>query len=138
MSDSVNKSLETLFEKMENFVSTKTVVGDPCKMGDVTIVPLVDVSFGVGAGGGGGGGAKEGAGSGQGSIGGLGATISPTAVLVIANGTVSLVNIKNQDSVSKLIDMVPGVVSKLNFGPFKKSDQKDKEEVKFDDITITE
>lgn len=35
---------------MENFVSTKTVVGEAIHIGDTIILPLVDVSFGVGLG----------------------------------------------------------------------------------------
>ena len=36
---------------MENFITTKTVVGEPIKVSnDTVILPLVDVSFGVGAG----------------------------------------------------------------------------------------
>lgn len=107
-----NGSLEVLFNKMENFISSKTVVGEPINVGNVIIVPLVDVSFGVGAGSTGNkaekGGSEKGAG-------GLGAKITPSAVLVIQNGAVQLVNVKNQTSLDKLIDMVPGVVSKFDF-----------------------
>ncbi len=110
LSEGFSKGLETLFSNMENFVTTKTVVGEAIHMDGVTILPLVDLVFGVGAGGG-----KEK----QTEGGGLAAKISPSAVLVIQNGNVQLVNIKNQDSVNKLIDMVPGLLSKLNFGPFK-------------------
>lgn len=108
---SYNGSLETLFSKMENFISTKTVVGEPVSIGDVIIVPLVDVAFGVGAGSADKKGDKN---ADEKGAGGLGAKISPSAVLVIQNGTVQLVNVKNQNSVNKLIDMVPGVMSKLN------------------------
>ena len=45
----VSSNLEVLFNKMENFVSTKTVIGDPITIGKVILVPLIDVSFGVGA-----------------------------------------------------------------------------------------
>ncbi len=106
MANDMENNLEILMDKMENFVSSKTVVGEPVKVGEVILVPLVDVSVGVGAGGGGNGG----------SGGGLGAKIMPSAVLAIVNGNVQLVNIKNQDAVSKLIDMAPGIAAKLNFG----------------------
>ena len=39
--------------------------------------------------------------------------VSPSAVLVIQNGTTKLVNIKNQDTVTKILDMVPDVVDKF-------------------------
>jgi uncharacterized spore protein YtfJ len=93
---------------MEEFISTKTVVGEPYQVGDVILVPLVDVSFGMGAGLGGKSDASEAGGS------AMGAKLSPSAIVVIVNGTVQLVNVKNQYSVNKLIDMIPGVLSKLN------------------------
>ena len=119
MSENFNKSLGTIFEKMDQFVSTKTVVGEPSHIGDVIIVPLIDVTFGLGVGGGG-----ASPDSSNGGGGGLGAKITPSAVLVITNGNVQLVNVKNQDSVNKLIDMIPGVLSKFNFGPLSKSNEK--------------
>ena len=39
--------------------------------------------------------------------------MSPSAVLVIKNGTSKLVNIKNQDMVTKVIDMIPDIVDKF-------------------------
>ena len=45
--------------------------------------------------------------------GGMGGKIMPSAVLVIQNGTTKLVNIKNQDGVTKLLDMVPDFVNKF-------------------------
>lgn len=108
-----NGSLEVLFSKMENFISSKTVVGEPISIGNVIIVPLVDVAFGVGAGSSGGNKGEKA--SGEKGAGGLGAKITPSAVLVIQNGAVQLVNVKNQTSLDKLIDMVPGVMSKFDF-----------------------
>lgn len=137
----LNNNLEALFGKLENFVSTKTVVGEPVTIGDVIIVPLVDVSFGVGAGSVD---TNEDKRNKETGAGGLGAKITPSAVMVIQNGTVQLVNVKNQDSVNKIIDMVPGIVSKLNFGSFfnKKEDNETnadkKEEVTFEEERIVE
>lgn len=39
--------------------------------------------------------------------------MSPSAVLLIKNGQTRLVNIKNQDSVSKVIDMIPDLVDRF-------------------------
>ena len=121
----LNSNLETLFSKMENFVSTKTVVGEPITIGDMVIVPLVDVAFGVGAG------SSDGSDSDKNSkesgAGGLGAKISPTAIIVInKEGDIQLVNVKNQNAVNKLIDMVPGIANKLSFS-FKKDKGENKE-----------
>lgn len=116
----VNENLKALFSKMEDFVSTKTVVGEPVHFGDVIIVPLVDVTFGMATGVGGDTATKSGTGGG-----GAGAKMVPSAVIVIVDGTVQLVNVKNQNSVNKLVDMVPGILSKLNLGGlFDKKDKK--------------
>ena len=39
--------------------------------------------------------------------------MSPSAVLVISNGTTKLVNVKNSDGLAKILDMVPDVVNKF-------------------------
>ena len=99
-----------LFKGMDGVVSSKTVVGEAIHTDGVTILPLLDVSFGLGAG------AfdndkKERTG------GGIGGKITPSAVLVIKDGTTRLVNIKNQDTVTKLLDMVPGILDKFTTAP---------------------
>ena len=122
-SGSVNNNLQMMFSKMEEFVTTKTVVGEPVQFGDVILVPLVDVTFGVGAG------LNESADDKKNrDVGGgaLGAKLTPAAVIVIINGTVQLVNVKNQESVNKLIDMVPGLLSKVNWTSlFSKKDKQE-------------
>lgn len=110
MSTNLNSNLEVLFSKMENFVASKTVVGDAIHIDNIIIIPLIDISLGVGAS------ASDNNSKKENGLGGLGAKITPSSVIVIQNNSVQLINIKNQDSISKLIDMVPGVVSKLNLG----------------------
>lgn len=39
--------------------------------------------------------------------------MTPCAVLVIQNGTTRLVNIKNQDTITKILDMVPDLVDRF-------------------------
>jgi len=39
--------------------------------------------------------------------------MAPSAVLVIQKGTTRLINIKNQDSITKILDMVPDIVNKF-------------------------
>ena len=105
---SFNTTVESLFKGMDSFLTTKTVVGDAVKFDDGTIVlPLVEVSFGVGAGAFAGD-KKNNAG------GGMGGKISPSSVLVIQNGVSKVVNVREQDSVGKIIDMVPELISKFS------------------------
>ena len=101
-----NTTVESLFKGMDSFITTKTVVGDAIHIGDTIILPLVDVSFGVGAG------AFNGD-KGQNAGGGMGGKIMPSAVLVIQNGQTKLVNVKHQDGVTKILDMVPDFVNKF-------------------------
>lgn len=106
MAEHFQGTVESLFKGMESFVTTKTCVGDPVYIGDTILVPLVDVSFGVMAS------AKNEDRRSNGG-GGMGGKITPTALLVIKDGATKLVNIRNQDSLSKLIDMAPDLINKF-------------------------
>ena len=46
--------------------------------------------------------------------GGIGGKMSPSAILVIQNGQTKLVNVRNQDAVTKVLDMVPEAVNKVS------------------------
>ncbi|MBD5520388.1 MAG: sporulation protein [Lachnospiraceae bacterium] len=98
--------IESLMKGMNAVLATKTVVGEATQVGDTIILPLVDVTFGVGAG-------ASAADNKNGGGGGFSAKMSPSAVLVIKNGTTKLVNIKNQDTVTKVIDMIPDIIDKF-------------------------
>ncbi len=106
--------IESLMKGMNAVIGTKTVVGDATQVGDTIILPLVDVSFGVGAGAGTGTDGKKSSGAG-----GFSAKMTPSAVLVIQNGVTRLVNVKQQDAVTKVLDMVPDLVSKFTDGKKK-------------------
>ena len=98
--------IESLMKGMNTVLSTKSVVGEATQIGDTIILPLVDVSFGVGAGASAGD-KKNGGG------GGFSGKMTPSAVLVIKNGSTKLVNIKNQDTMTKILDMVPDVIDRF-------------------------
>lgn len=104
--NSFHTTVESLFKGMDSFITTKTVVGDAIHIGDTIILPLVDVSFGVAAG-------AFSQDKKNNGAGGMGGKIMPSAVLVIQNGTTKLVNIKNQDGITKVLDMVPDFVNKF-------------------------
>lgn len=119
-----NSTVESLFKGMDNFITSKTVVGDAVKLDDDTLVlPLVEVTFGVAAGAFAGE-TKNNAG------GGLGGKITPSSVLVIQNGSSRLVNVKAQDSVNKIIDLIPDLIDKFS----KNSKKKDNLEERVEDI----
>lgn len=121
MESKVASDLNNLINQLGNFITTKTVVGEPMHIDGTILVPLIDVSFGAGAG------StasnkfiekhkekeKRVDGDAGASGSGIGAKVTPSAILVIQNGTTQLVNIRNQDSLTKIIDMVPGFVNKI-------------------------
>ena len=98
--------IESLMKGMNTVLSTKTVVGEATQIGDTIILPLVDVSFGVGAG-------SSAGDKKNGGGGGFSGKMTPSAVLVIKNGSTKLVNIKNQDTMTKVLDMIPDIVDKF-------------------------
>ena len=98
--------IESLMKGMSAVIGTKTVVGDATQIGDTIILPLVDISFGVGAG-------ASASDKKNGGGGGFSAKMTPSAVLVIKNGSTKLVNIKNQDTITKVLDMIPDIVDKF-------------------------
>ena len=107
MADSNNNfksTVEALFKGMDAVVSSKTVVGDAIHINDTIILPLVDVSFGIGAGS---------SSADKKEMGGIGGKMSPSAVIVIQGGKTKLVNVKNQDTITKILDMVPDVVDRF-------------------------
>lgn len=106
MAENFEGTVSSLMSSLENYVSTKTIVGEPIQYNDIIVFPMADVSFGVAAGAFN----KEAKTNGAG---GAGAHISPSAVLIIQNGTSKIVNIKDKDSINKLIELVPDVMDKL-------------------------
>ena len=93
-------TVDALFKGMDHFITSKTVVGEPVKVDEnTTIIPLVDVTCGMAAG----------------SF-AQSAKMSPSAILVIQNGMTKLVNIKHQDAVTKVLDMVPDIVNRFTGG----------------------
>lgn len=109
--NSISTVMESLMKSAGAALTSKTVVGEPVKIDETIIIPLVDVSIGMGAGAslkGSGNSSNKNAGAG-----GLSAKMSPNAILMIKNGQTKLINIKNQDNVSKIMDLIPEVVDRF-------------------------
>ncbi len=123
-----NETVASLFKGMDSFISAKTVIGEPVTIGDTIILPLVDVSFGVGAG-------AFASDSKNNAGGGMTGKVTPSAVLVVKNGQTKLVNIKNQDTITKLLDMVPDVIDKFTKGDTEEDDDDDVVDGVIKDVT---
>lgn len=118
-----NNTVSTLFHGMDSFLSTKTVIGEPTTIGDTIILPLVDVTFGVAAG------VFTEKDSKNNGGGGLGGKMTPSAILVIQNGQSKLINIKNQDSITKILDMVPELIDKVTSFIQEQSEKNDADQI---------
>ena len=104
--NSFGKVLDSLMEGANGILASKTVVGDPITIGDTIIIPLTDVSIGVGAG-------SNGAERKDSGMGGFSAKMTPSAVLVIKNDMTKVVNIRDQTSITHIMDMIPDVIDKI-------------------------
>ncbi|MDO5134341.1 MAG: GerW family sporulation protein [Eubacteriales bacterium] len=93
-------------EGANGVLTSKTVVGEPVIIGETIIIPLSDVSIGVGAG-------SNGAERKDSGMGGFSAKMSPTAVLIIKNDIAKVVNVKDQTSLTHVMDMIPEVIDKI-------------------------
>jgi uncharacterized spore protein YtfJ len=133
MSDeqSLKKTVETLFQGVENVIQSKTVVGEAIHIGDTIILPLVDISFGMGAG-------YSSADRKDRGTGGVGGKITPSSVIVIKNGVTKLVNIKNQDTMTKILDLVPDVIDKFTSGKESRVTEADVMDILENDDTGTD
>jgi uncharacterized spore protein YtfJ len=88
--------------EIEKVLSSKSVVGEPMKIGDATLIPLNSVGFGFGGGGGTGKGElpsnTSGSGEGTGAGVGGGGGIKPTAIIIIDKDGVRVESIKGAAS----------------------------------------
>jgi uncharacterized spore protein YtfJ len=97
-----------LFEHLERMLTAKTVFGEPISVGDVTLVPVVDITFGAGAGGGA---SPEKSEQGDGAGGGAGARMTASAVIVVRGGSeVQIMKLKHAATVDRLLELVPDLV----------------------------
>ena len=88
---SINDNINNIFARLEEFIKTKTVVGEQIQIGGTEKQ------------------GSNGTGGGSGSAG----KISPTAILVIKGDKVELLPIKKSANLEKLIDLVPELVDKI-------------------------
>ncbi|MBO4410781.1 MAG: GerW family sporulation protein [Lachnospiraceae bacterium] len=98
-------SIQELLSGLDGFVSSKSVTGEPIYVNDTVIIPFTEINLGIGAGAYG----KKG----SGTAGAVGAKMTPSAVLIIQNGTSKLISIKDQDTALRVLDMVPSVIDRL-------------------------
>lgn len=107
----IKSTIDSIFESLEKFVKSKTVVGEQIEIGDIKIIPLIDITYGLGsiyA-------DQKSDDSKQGNLGhaGSGGRISTSAVLVIKGDSIEVLPVKKSASFEKLVDMIPETVEKI-------------------------
>lgn len=104
-----NEVKQSIFEEFRHMITTESVVGEPIYIGDATIIPFVDISFGFGTG-------RAGA-DGRTTGGAGGGKVTPTAVLIMKGERVELFSIRHAGpagTVDKILNMVPEVISRFH------------------------
>ena len=64
----------------------------------------------------------------------MGGKVQPSAILVIKDGETKLVNVKNQDGLTKVLDMIPELIDKHMPKDKKKKDKDKKGKEESEDI----
>jgi uncharacterized spore protein YtfJ len=104
------ESMTGIFDHLEKMLTAKSVFGEPITVGDVVLVPVVDIAFGAGAGGRSStekGEPIEGGGS------GAGARLTASAVIVVRESQVQVMKLKETTAIDRILELVPDVVTSL-------------------------
>lgn len=104
--DGLGLTIEAMYDGLEGLIQSKTVMGEPVVVGEATLIPINEVSAGMASGAFGKNPEKSGAGA-------MTAKMSPVAVLLLQGDKVRLINIRNQDAITKIIDLIPDAIDKI-------------------------
>jgi len=122
MNEALNKGLETLFEKLQEFLTSRTIIGKEIQVGDTTLIPVIEITFGMGSGSGGGMDEKKQQGSGEGV--GFGAKARPSAVIVIQKGQVQLLPLGKPGALEKIMEKIPDLMDRIPKAEENKDNEK--------------
>ena len=104
--DGIGITIDALFKGLEGIASSKTVIGEPICLDDVKLIPLIEVTAGLASG-------ALAKNARQNGAGAMSAKVTPIALLILQNGRLKLINVKNQDIWNRLLDMIPDAVDKI-------------------------
>ncbi|MBR0133621.1 MAG: sporulation protein [Lachnospiraceae bacterium] len=109
-----DEMFKSLFGNMKGFLSSETVVGKAMTLPNGTIlIPIMDVTFGVG----GGGFTKKHTNGGTDdknkTSGAIGGKMSANCVIIIEGDEIRVLNIKQQDALTRCIDLIPEISKRI-------------------------
>lgn len=114
--ENIEDIVKSTLGEIEKILSTKSVIGEPVKLENATVIPLIQLGFGfgIGSGGGGGKGRESGHGEGSGSGVGAGGGVKPVAMIVIDKDGARVVPVTKKSSmIEKMGDVIPKVIEKI-------------------------
>ena len=111
MDFNMEEVLNKVMEQMNSVAKTKTVIGDPFKLGEFTCVPVIKIGVGFGSGGGGSAEADE---KGK-KVGGAGAGIGmePIGFLVSRGDEISMVSVARSKGLQSVFEKVPDLLESI-------------------------
>ncbi len=126
---SMNFDIDHVIQKVTEALTTKTVIGDRIEIGDVVLIPIMNVSFGFG--GGGGDGKSSGNEQGSGAGGGGGARMTVSGMMVVKGDDVTFIptgkSAGKSGSIEKIVDALPELLEKMNKKASKEKDESNAE-----------
>lgn len=134
MSHPIEGLMSTAMSNLKEMVDVNTIVGTPVESPDGSvIIPISKVSFGFAAGGSDFGKKNEAEVMFGGGSGG-GVSIQPVGFIVVGQGQIKMMSVGAATSpVDRLLDMVPGIVDKINCAiETKRAEKKEKAKDKQD------
>ncbi len=103
--------MDVTMDKLRTMVDADIITGTPVVVGDITLIPVSKVSFGLATGG-----SDFPSKSGNqlfGGGGGAGVTVSPVAFIAVSNGNVKMLPVYNElTTVEKAVSMAPEIIDK--------------------------
>ncbi|NLP01076.1 MAG: sporulation protein [Fibrobacter sp.] len=123
---SLSEVIKTALDQIQSIAKTETVIGDPIKAGDVTLIPVSRISIGFAAGGGG---KDQKFGTGAGTGGGI--NINPIAFITITGEKVQVLPVEpGEPYINKIMSLAPDIMSKISKYLKKKDELKSDQEEK--------
>lgn len=114
--------MDTTMEKLRAMVDADTIIGTPIVVGNITLIPVSKVSFGLATGG-----SDFPNKNGQelfGGGGGAGVTVNPVAFICVNGENVHMMPVYNQmGTIDKAINMAPELIDKVKSLFDKKNNQ---------------
>jgi uncharacterized spore protein YtfJ len=98
----LTSDLESLFDNIKLFSRSENFIGQPVRIENITLIPILSLSFGAG-----------GSTAAKGSGAGAGGKISPLALLVIKDEDLRLFSLSSQNDLQDISGLLPEIIASL-------------------------